>query len=322
MGYSSWSDEAYDRVVRSARVNKTADEVFVNKTKIDKSLDPKGVKLREARDSAEHPESNAIGILFDVTGSMGAIPRLFAMEKLPSLMKLLVTRGYIPHPQILFGAIGDAATDSAPLQVGQFESGLEMDDCLTKVYLEGGGGGQTNESYELGLYFMANHTACDCWEKRGKKPYLFTIGDEHAYRKVRSDQVEHVIGDKLEADITLEEMISTVNERFEYFHIAVRSGSYPDGHHSWWKGLLGERALMLEDPTGVCELIGMTIGACEGRDIDDAGKDMEDAGLSKVAVAAAKKAIVPYVNAAGTSLRRGSVSGDLSPVGSGSSKRL
>ena len=39
------------------------------------SLDPKGVALRESRDSTEHPESLAIAVLFDVTGSMGGVPR-------------------------------------------------------------------------------------------------------------------------------------------------------------------------------------------------------------------------------------------------------
>ena len=37
------------------------------------------------------------------------------------------------------------------------------------------------ESYELAMYFMARHTALDCHEKRGKRGYLFIIGDEMAY---------------------------------------------------------------------------------------------------------------------------------------------
>ena len=71
-------------------------------------------------------------------------------------------------PQILFGAIGDATCDRAPLQVGQFESDNRMDDDLGRILLEGGGGGQKTESYELAMYFMARHTAIDCFEKRGR----------------------------------------------------------------------------------------------------------------------------------------------------------
>ena len=37
------------------------------------------------------------------------------------------------------------------------------------------------ESYELALYFAAYKTSCDAWEKRQKKGYLFTLGDERFY---------------------------------------------------------------------------------------------------------------------------------------------
>lgn len=310
MGGGSYSHDAAT-VLRSARAHVDPATVFTSRS-MHKSLDPRGVKFRESRDSTEHPESNAIAVWFDVTGSMGDIPRKFAMDSLPGLMKLLLLRDYIPHPQLLFGAIGDATSDTTPLQVGQFESALVMDEHLTNIYIEGNGGGQAKESYELGLYFSARHFSCDCWEKRGKKPYLFTIGDEEAYRKVDRQQVEALIGDKLEADITLEEMIQEINDKFEYFHIAVRSDSYSNGHHPWWKKILSERALMLDDPKGVTELIGMTIGACEGRDIDDVSADLTAAGLDPNAVAAAKKAIVPY---AGTkALRKGTVAGDLATI--------
>jgi hypothetical protein len=38
-------------------------------------LDPFGVRVRESRDSGEHPTSLAIAVIFDVTGSMGYVPR-------------------------------------------------------------------------------------------------------------------------------------------------------------------------------------------------------------------------------------------------------
>jgi hypothetical protein len=45
-------------------------------------------------------------------------------------------------PQIMFGAIGDATCDRAPLQVGQFESDNRMDDDLGRILLEGGDAGK------------------------------------------------------------------------------------------------------------------------------------------------------------------------------------
>ena len=98
----------------------------------------------------------------------------------------------------MFGAIGDATCDRAPLQVGQFESDNRMDDDLSRILLEGGGGGQKTESYELAMYFMARHTATDCYDKRGKRGYLFMIGDEMAYPRVKRAEVAAVIGDGLQ----------------------------------------------------------------------------------------------------------------------------
>ena len=62
--------------------------------------------------------------------------------------------------------------------------------------LEGGGGGQMRESYELAMYFMARHTSLDCHEKRGKRGYLFIIGDEMPYPNVNPQQVSRILGDR------------------------------------------------------------------------------------------------------------------------------
>src|SRR5690606_17085408 len=110
-------------------------------TTVHPKLDPHGVTVRESRDSADHPEALAIAVLFDVTGSMGNVPRTL-QTKLPDLLGLLLRKGYVEHPHILFGAIGDATCDRAPLQIGQFEADNRMDDDLERILLEGGGGGQ------------------------------------------------------------------------------------------------------------------------------------------------------------------------------------
>jgi len=213
-----------------------------------------GKLVRESFDSDVHPESIGVGVLFDVTGSMGGIPRQFVI-KLPNFMSMLVKEGFLTDPHILFGGIGDATSDLVPLQVGQFEGGNEMDDALTNIYLEGGGGGQRTESYELAMYYMARHTDMDCLNKRGRKGYLFIIGDETPYPIIRKAEVANVIGDKLEADIRLSpnyegwpsnslveyfidtdgkqktrpiggDLLSELQEKFDVFWIYPRGGSY------------------------------------------------------------------------------------------------
>src|SRR3954463_14498226 len=224
MGGTRWSDDHYkDRARRRAVTGKDAfehDHAIKSgqaDRKVHDKMNPRGVKVRESRDSEAHPESRAVGVLFDVTGSMRTVPRIL-QENLPRLMGLLIRRGYLDHPQILTGAIGDATCDAAPLQVGQFESGIEIDEDLGRLYLEGGGGGHITESYELALYFMARHTAMDCFEKRGRRGYLFVIGDEIPYPRVKRKEVGAVIGDGLQSSIPVEDVVGELRRTFDVYH--------------------------------------------------------------------------------------------------------
>src|SRR4051794_31118206 len=122
MGTTRWSDAHYrDRAKVRARTGKDAFEYdhAIRQGQTDAAvhpkMDPKGVAIRESRDSATHPQSHAVGVLFDVTGSMQSVPRIL-QENLPRLMGLLMRKGYLEHPQILIGAVGDATCDAAPLQ--------------------------------------------------------------------------------------------------------------------------------------------------------------------------------------------------------------
>jgi len=318
MGGSSWSHDTADRIAatRSAMPSNEVHAKVFTSHGLDPLLDPKGVKFRESCDSDAHPESNAIVVQFDVTGSMGSIPVLFAQKKFPSFMKMLLSQNTIPHPQVLFSAIGDAYSDSTPLQVGQFESGLEMDDWLTKMYLEGGGGGGNHESYELGMYWAARHTKLDCLSKRGKKGYLFSIGDEAYYPKLEADQVKEIIGDKLQCDLTIEEVIEMAKESFEVFRICVRSGSYPDGNHDRWKALMGQNALWLPDPELVCELMASQIAAMEGVDSAGIRAGLKAAGMAPGSFNTIEKSLVTLSSANAGIIKAGTVTGRL-PVVSG-----
>ena len=302
MGYSNWSDHAYKSRQNRRKKNKTSAFTYdktvrsTGRVAVHKDMDPLG-KIRESRDSDNHPNSVSIGVLFDVTGSMGNVPRVL-QTKLGSLMRLLIQKGYVEHPQILFGAVGDAHSDRVPLQIGQFESGLEMDDDLGKIYLEGGGGGQVHETYELGLYFMAHNTRIDCFEKRGKKGYLFSIGDEKPYAVARQAHIQALIGAPVEGDVPIKTVIADVELMYEYFHIIPTNTAHGRNPaiQKHWQQLLGERVLMLEDEAAVCETIALAIGLCEGT-IDDlyhGVDDLVDAGYDKAAASSASTALAGY----------------------------
>ena len=327
MGGSSWSSSVYDD--RQSYRSSTGTSAFVHNTAVasgtapaavHKAMDPlnvkvnpNGVKTRESRDSDAHPESLAIGVLFDVTGSMAEMPKVL-QKKLGGLMNLLISKGYVEHPQVLFGAIGDAFSDQAPLQVGQFESGIEMDDDLGKLWLEKGGGGTRHESYELVPYFFARHTSIDCFEKRGVKGYLFTMGDEMPYDVVRRDHVSRFLGETLQADIPIEDIVREVSQRYHYFHLLVPQGSnYGADTKARWQELLGERCLTLDQPENVAEAVALAIGVNEGTvDIDTGVDHLASHGLDPAAAKAMGTALAPL--AAKASLAK---AGTASGIGSG-----
>lgn len=299
MGYSRWSDNVYqDRQQQRRRTNQSA---FTydrqvresGRVEVHPQMNPFR-KVRESRDSDVHPAATAIAVIFDVTGSMGNVPRVL-QTKLGGLMHLLLEKRYVADPQLLFGAVGDANCDRVPLQIGQFESGLEMDDELGKIFLEGGGGGQVYESYELALYFMATHTAIDCFDRRQRKGYLFTIGDEKPYSRLRREHVRQHIGDVLKQDAPVEMVVAAVNQHYHHFHIVpthTAHGGNPEVQ-ARWRSLLGERVLLLDDEAAVCETIALTIGLHEGvlDDLDRGVDDLRMAGYDTAATQAAVTAM-------------------------------
>lgn len=188
----------------------------VEERKCHPTLDPRGV-TRECCDSEEHRETTPIVVFFDLTESRGDDTSVVC-QKLPSLVGQTVMNGYVPDPSILFGGIGDATCDRAPLQVAQFEADSRLDAHLRKVWIERGGGGTGQESYELAAYFLARHTKLDA-VKRGKKGLVFLLGDEGFYPTVSKQQVKAIIGDKLEEDIPSKKIFQQLQALYNVFFI-------------------------------------------------------------------------------------------------------
>lgn len=316
MGSGSWSGNVYRTAAVTRKAQGVDDFAYSRKVKsgqvakvIHESLDPKkvagptspfaGQLIRESRDSAEHPDSLPIAIVFDVTGSMGFIPEAL-QKKLGQLMDVVIERAGIPHPQILVGAVGDSYTDEFPFQIGQFESDNRFDDQLRSIILEGHGGGQTKESYGLAHYFAANHTYTDSFTKRGKKGYLFTMGDEAPYDKVTAEEIKRVFGVPAEADISMKDLVKRAQEQWEVFHLYSMDGQYRtnDNIHQQWRDLLGERVIFVQDSSMVCEIIAGIIHGLETA-IGDLKTLVEDLNLDASSAKVVSGALAGLVSAGG-----------------------
>lgn len=283
MGGTSWSRDTYsDRVTSRALTNTpvfaytAAIKEGTVEAKVNQFFDPQGIRIRESRDSDIHPVTIPVAVWLDVTGSMLQVPAVIEAQ-LPKLMGLFTgeapsQKKYLGdgYPAILVGAIDDYKCfrqGRGSLQMGQFESGIEIDDMLEQLWLTGnGGGGEPEESYELALYMMARHTAHDHMDKRNAKGYCFLIGDEKAYPQVKASQVKDVIGDGLQEDISIKAILDEVKKSWEcFFVIPGNTTHYKDRDISgFWVSLLGEaNVLRLKSADQICELIVTTVATRE-----------------------------------------------------------
>lgn len=258
MGSSSYSfTDRTTRATASGYTTKSADEIFEQnrKRQIHDSMDPKKAKLREARDSAAHPQTVPIVLTLDVTGSMGSIPHFLVKEGLPHMMQGIIDEG-TPDPALLFLAVGDTTCDKYPLQVGQFESGdQELDQWLTRTYLEGGGGGNEGESYLLAWYFAAYHTVTDSWEKRGQKGFLFTVGDEPCLDGVSAADLTKIMGEPYQTGVMADVLLADAQKTYDVYHLHIMQGQRGKSSLAGWQQRLGTKCIAVEDYKDVAKTI-------------------------------------------------------------------
>lgn len=274
MGSGAWSSKDWKEYTRSKGYtdHSTVRDMYHAVT-IKESMNPKNISFRESCDSEEHPESIPIILGLDVTGSMGRVLETVA-KKLNLLITEIYNRRPVKDPQVMIMAFGDVEYDRYPLQVSQFESDIRIAEQLHEIYFERGGGGNSGESYTLPWYFAARHTKLDSYEKRKKKGYLFTIGDEPYLNILSRKAVERFIGDKISEDLSANELLIEVSRQYEVYHLMIEEGDgmYADRAENVitsWIDLLGQRAVRVSDCTKLPEIIVSILELEEGK---EAGK--------------------------------------------------
>lgn len=222
MGGGAWTSEAYTKYVNTTKRMSvddiTVDSVnqFYDSRSLDPTLNPKGVKFRECRDSEEHPNTIPVILGLDVTGSMGSACAAVARQ-LDKIITGLYTD--VKDVEFMVMGIGDFAYDRAPLQVSQFESDVRICDQLGKIWFERGGGGNAFESYTAAWYFALNHTQLDCWN-RGKKGIIITMGDEPLNPYLPGREFNRILGYDGQ-DIDTNDLYNQVTEKFDVYHIII-----------------------------------------------------------------------------------------------------
>jgi len=287
MGHGRWDNSSrtsYRAFADTASSTMDYREVFRSRS-IHKDLDPKNVVIRESCDSETNPNSNAIIVALDVTGSMGMIAHEMAKKGLGQLIEGILDRKPVEDPHVMFMAIGDVRSDEAPLQASQFEPDIRIAQQLKDIYVEGRGGGNNSESYDFPWYFAGTRTKLDCFDKRGKKGYLFTIGDEMTPHGLTRDHINTALGKSEERDYSASESLKLAEEKYHVFHVIVEQGHYasrmPDRVRDDWRQLLGPRAILLSDYNHLSQVILSAMEVSEGREAEDVVASWEDPDVRK-----------------------------------------
>lgn len=277
MGGSSFSTADWSRassVVRDKPLSQT------NKSKdLKNTLDPSQMKnnVRESCDSIHNPNSTAIIIGLDMTGSMSSIISQIMGTSLGTLFEYIYGRKPVTDPQVLFCAVGDEpAGDPAPFQVGQFESECSrLMANLQDFWVDGCCGGNNDfESYDL-PYFLASYmTKIDCMLKRNQKGFIFTIGDEPPPSVLTPNTVKRVFGIDIQSSISFKDLITMTSQSYHPFHIIMSQGFYPKAHGidsvvKPWQNLLGQNAIVCDDHTKLSEVITSILEIKAGKNKDE-----------------------------------------------------
>ena len=143
---------------------------------------------------------------------------------------------------------------------------------MEKIWLERGGGGNHYESYAAAWLFAATRTSVDCFEKRGKRGYLFTIGDEEPTPKLPKDAVERFIGGEAPGSLDGARLLEMAQTTYNVFHVLVEEGSYamqrPERTREAWAKVIGQNLIPLADHTKLAEVVVSAIQVAEGQDRD------------------------------------------------------
>lgn len=280
MGWGSWSSSdwaSYSTSHIKSKATVSGKTGIYSAVKGADDFDPKNITKRECRDSAEHPNTTPIIVALDVGGSMGPVLSNVA-KKLNVLVTETLNRKPVSDPSFEFMGVGDVDYDRYPLQVTQFESDIRIAEQLTKIYFEKGGGGNDHESYTLPWLFAKNYVQADAFSK-GKRGFLFTIGDECCPSELTPRQIKRALGIDIQETISSESLLNSISENWEVYHLVIEQGNFYSGRfrnhdgpkkiENSWVPLLGQNVIYVDDCENIPEIIVSILEASAGRSTEE-----------------------------------------------------
>lgn len=224
------------------------------KDAVEKSVDPNTLIPDCLSTNCESP----LVIACDVTGSMGEWPATI-FSKLPYLEH--EGQEYLGEDmEISFAAVGDAYSDNYPLQIQDFAKKADLKSALEKLIHEKGGGGSSEESYDLAASYYAHN--CEM-PKAIRKPIFIFIGDEGVYQTLNEDHTNRWARVTSSEKINPTALFESLKKKFNVYVIRKPyncSGNNPSPAETrikdqWCKLLGDDHVVSLPDPARVVDVI-------------------------------------------------------------------
>ena len=224
MGYGSYKATDWAKLKNSRGIsqNSSASDIFAN-NQFQEKYDPRFIDKRESCDSADSPQSTPIIIGFDVTGSMGYLAAEIAKNSLNKTITYIYDKQPVTNPHVMCAAFVEPIAQGG-LQVTQFEADIRVAEQLLELKV--GFGGNLYSFDSLVWYFAAQHTKIDSFDKRGKKGFIFCVGDEVCGgaegEKLSAHQIKEVYNDTVAEDYPLAKVYQMASEQYVrnmFFHL-------------------------------------------------------------------------------------------------------
>ena len=116
------------------------------------------------------------------------------------------------------------------------------------------------ESYLLAWIIAGYHTEIDSFYKRGRKGYLFTVGDEPCLEEIMGDKLEKFLRYQKGASmITAQEALEKAREQYNVWHVHISDACKRLKRDAWEK-LVGKDNLLESKSDEIADTIARTIG--------------------------------------------------------------
>jgi hypothetical protein len=119
---------------------------------------------------------------------------------------------------------------------------------------------------------------------------LFTIGDESSWDQLDAAALKALMGYPEASTVSDRQLLEEAQRAYHVFHIHINEASYRDNPDvlGYWRGMLGERLLILDDHNAIAETIASTVAVIHGVDLKHVLSTFDAATAKTVGNALAK----------------------------------